>query len=230
MRTPVRRLAMLATALVASVATLMAGYAAPAQAEAPAMVVIEPGHLNRDHTVPFRLDNLAPGDSRTATVAVRNDAARLVHIRYGGATFTDDTLSEHLWISVRHNGVELTRGRAGSPRVHGASFEVGPGTTSTLEIELTMHRGEDNAAQGTSMLVDFEFAVQGGVAPIATGVAPDGTPLSAGGDSTAQTLPPTGESLGIFHLLVWATLGTFAAALLTLLLVALRTRDDGVRR
>lgn len=225
MTTPVRRLAMLATALMASVGAAVVGYAVPAQAEPAALIVIEPDHLEGRHTVPLQLEDFAPGDSRTASVLVRNDTDRAARIAYTHAVFGDDSMSEYVWITIRHDGVEMVHGRAGSVRVDGARFEIAPGSTSTLEVELAMHRGEGNAAQGSSMRVRLEFAVKGGAAPLATGVAADGTPLTAGGSDT-QTLPPTGESLSTFHLLVWSTLAAFAAALLALLLTAVQRRGE----
>jgi len=213
----------LARGLVAVVAALGAvavgvvGLPGPAYAADDPVIVIKADHLEGEHTVPFHMNGFAPGDTRSATVVLRNDANRTAQIVYAGARFGTGSLGKHVWLSIRHDGVELARGRADSERLDGTRFQVGAGATTRLRIELTMPKSEGNDAQGTSMRVLFTFSISGGAAPIETGVP---------GTAAGTALPPTGESLATFHALVWAALGAFAAALLGFFLMALRRRED----
>jgi len=213
----------LARGLVAVVAALgavtvgVAGLPGPAYAADDPIIVIRADHLEGEHTVPFHMNRFAPGDTRSATVVLRNDTHRAAQVVYSGARFGVDSLADHVWLSIDHDGVELARGRADSQRLDGARFQVGAGATTRLRIELSMPKGEGNDVQGTSMRVVFTFSISGGAAPIETGVP---------GTTGATALPPTGESLAPFHLLVWAALGAFTALLLGLFLLALRRREE----
>lgn len=230
------------TVALAAVFGLASGMLATPAHAADAAVVITGNRLEGPRNVPFNLRNFAPGDTAELNVVVRNDTNRAAQVTYTGAGFREDALAEHAVLTIKREGVVLATGPADSARLTGATLQVGPRTATRLGVELSMPRGQGNAAQGKSMRVVFRFEIKGGSAEVGTGdwAPPTNTGATgvSGRDSwhTGATtpmkdvLPPTGESLGAFHVLVWAALGAFAGLLVALTIAAARRRNDAQLR
>jgi hypothetical protein len=188
--------------------------AAPAEAAETPVVVVDADSLEGARQVPFHIDDFAPGDDHPVAVVVRNEADSAAQVTYRGAEFSQDALAEHVQLTIRREGVVLGSGRADSARLDGATFQLAPGASTRLRVDLSIPAAVGNEAQGETMRGVFRFEIRGGSAAVETGVASKGA------------LPPTGESLDAFHLLVWGALSAFAALLALLLLAALRRRDE----
>ena len=218
-------LSMLATVLALGVGVEPA-HGADGSAERSAVLVIDDNRAAVEGVV-FDARNIHPGYRRSFDITVRNDANGVATLTFAGFGFTGrnaEDLRETATVTLTHEGELLGTGGAGSQRLNGATVVIGAGRTTRLTATLAIDKSVGNEAQGQRLHVVFKFQVTGGTAPIEEGVAPDGQPLT--GPASVTTLPPTGESLGGFHLLVAATLATLAAMLGCLALAALRPRRD----
>ena len=246
-RVPVVVAVFLAATVAMVVGAGSAGASSAAAADDPAGATIAIGaHGARavDQTV-FRLEGIRPGDQYAFPVHLRNDSAQDVEVTFEGLDYQDvdspspvstDNLRHYTTLTLENAGVVIGRGAADSRTLAGARVYLPAGTTQRLRSELTMPAGVGNAAQGTSLDVVYHFSIahaSGSTIDTGTASGPDAAGSAGhGGPGYAYDggLPPTGESLFTFHLMVWAALGAFTALLATLFLAAIRRHVDNARR
>lgn len=208
-------------AVVACLAAIVAAAtAAPARASRPAedrptaVVVIGARGLHGERNVPFTLASLAPGDEAPLSVVVRNDASQTAQVTYDGIVVRRGTLAPHVLLTVKQGDRVLASGPVDAARLAGAVTALAPRASTRLTVVLSMPRTTGNVAQGRHLDIVLRFSISGGdTGNIATGI------------TTPDALPPTGESLGFFHALVWAALAALGLLLALVAAETLRRRD-----
>ncbi|MCL2584110.1 MAG: hypothetical protein FWE35_16825 [Streptosporangiales bacterium] len=211
-------LATLAAAIAAAFGIVRAAQAKAA--ETPS-IVITSGTVGSDQPAVFDLAGLEPGQHRTFKVTIRNDTGGEVTVRLAQVAFPGDgtgVLARDATVSLTAGNTVLGSGGPASSRLIGASTLIPAGTGRELTAEISLPASARSpGARGHSLTAEFQFSSEAGTAPVGTGI-------SAG---SGPGLPPTAESLAVFHAMVWASLAAFAAALVLGVLLVLRRRAGG---
>jgi hypothetical protein len=213
--------ARLVPALVLSLAALGVPAAAVASQQSPTLTV-EPGRASQNTHVVFDLPGVGPGYEGRRDLDVRNASGRTAAVTFTGFEFQGDgdastpDLRDVTTVTLALGGTVIGRGGADSGTLKGSEICLPAGAQRTLASTVQIASNIGNRYQGGVLKVQYDFAVS--TAPGACGiVAPDVLP---------DTLPPTGESLSAFTILVWAVLGSLDLLLMLWAVMVWRRRKD----